>query len=260
MWVGAVALIVAALCLRFDVFASPDDPPCPEWRGEFLAKNAPLENVPVVVKAEIKGEGLTVTVKNEGSTTLEYSSAGRSGIQLFQEFEETGGWIPAGWDWCGTGKETQQLAPGEQVGLAVGFSDPRRERMLACFDEKDTGRSGMVVLAAEDIRLFPSVRWAVLVPGMGAAFMAFGVWLGVRIVNRRERWAKWTALAMAIVLFGYPLSMGPAWWISHNLDLPYCFNYGIRCPYEPLWWVISNGPEWVNNAGWRYLNWWTSEP
>jgi hypothetical protein len=29
----------------------------------------------------------------------------------------------------------------------------------------------------------------------GVAFAAIGIWLTVRIVNRRERWAKWTLAA-----------------------------------------------------------------
>ena len=48
-----------------------------------------------------------------------------------------------------------------------------------------------------------------------AGFIAFCVWLTVRIVNRRERWALRTAVVLAVVvLAAYPLSMGPACWIS----------------------------------------------
>lgn len=34
----------------------------------------------------------------------------------------------------------------------------------------------------------------------GAAFTAFCIWLTVRIANRRERWAKWTAVGLVVVL------------------------------------------------------------
>jgi hypothetical protein len=37
------------------------------------------------------------------------------------------------------------------------------------------------------------------------AFAAFCIWLGVRIVNRKERWAKWT-LAGALIV-GCPLGV-----------------------------------------------------
>jgi hypothetical protein len=52
--------------------------------------------------------------------------------------------------------------------------------------------------------------------GLGVAFAALCVWLGVRIFNRRERWAKWTAVALAAVV-AYPLSIGPVCWASSRL-------------------------------------------
>jgi hypothetical protein len=36
----------------------------------------------------------------------------------------------------------------------------------------------------------------ILLPTLAAIFAAFCVWLGVRIFNRRERWAKWTLAAL----------------------------------------------------------------
>jgi len=46
-------------------------------------------------------------------------------------------------------------------------------------------------------------------------FTAFGIWLTVRIINRRERSAKWTLAAAVVALALYVLSFGPAcWWCS----------------------------------------------
>jgi hypothetical protein len=42
----------------------------------------------------------------------------------------------------------------------------------------------------------------ILLPALSVAFAAFCVWLTVRIVNRRERWAKWT---LAGLLIGLPV-------------------------------------------------------
>jgi len=42
---------------------------------------------------------------------------------------------------------------------------------------------------------------------------AFAVWLGVRLVNRRQSWAKRTAMVLFAVLIGYPLSIRPACWL-----------------------------------------------
>ena|SRR5436190_4328290 len=47
----------------------------------------------------------------------------------------------------------------------------------------------------------------------GSAFVALCVWLTVRIVNRRERWAKQTLAAVVVVPVLYVASFGPACWI-----------------------------------------------
>jgi hypothetical protein len=39
---------------------------------------------------------------------------------------------------------------------------------------------------------------AVALSIFGVAFAALCVWLTVRIINRRERWAKWTALGLVV--------------------------------------------------------------
>jgi hypothetical protein len=54
----------------------------------------------------------------------------------------------------------------------------------------------------------------------GLAFAAFCVWLTVRIVNRRERWAKWTLSGLISAAIAYPVSFGPACWTTSRLNLP----------------------------------------
>jgi hypothetical protein len=44
-------------------------------------------------------------------------------------------------------------------------------------------------------------------------FAALCVWLTVRIVNRKERWAKWTLAATLAAPVLYVASFGPACWI-----------------------------------------------
>lgn len=55
----------------------------------------------------------------------------------------------------------------------------------------------------------------------GIAFAAFCIWLGVRVYNRRERWAKRTAVGIIIAspLF-YVASFGPACWIASRSTRP----------------------------------------
>lgn len=48
--------------------------------------------------------------------------------------------------------------------------------------------------------------WALI----GAALVAFAIWLMVRIINRHEPWAKRTAIVMALAVVVYPISLGPA--------------------------------------------------
>jgi hypothetical protein len=51
-----------------------------------------------------------------------------------------------------------------------------------------------------------------LVGVLGFAFTAFCIWLTVRLINKRERWAKLVAVpTTALVLF--VLGFGPAFWL-----------------------------------------------
>lgn len=51
------------------------------------------------------------------------------------------------------------------------------------------------------------------------AFVATCVWLTVRIVNRRERWAKRTLAVVVGLPALYLASFGPACWIASRLDI-----------------------------------------
>lgn len=69
------------------------------------------------------------------------------------------------------------------------------------------------------------------VPAVGVAFPAFVLWLGVRIANRRERWAKWTAVGVALVPVLYVISFGPACWLLNRTEL---FGDQLPAIYEPI--------------------------
>jgi hypothetical protein len=57
----------------------------------------------------------------------------------------------------------------------------------------------------------------IILLAMATTFAAFCVWLTVRVVNRRERWAKWTLAAVVGMPVLYFLSVGPALWLSDRL-------------------------------------------
>ncbi len=81
-----------------------------------------------------------------------------------------------------------------------------------------------------------------ILPALGVVFAAFVVWLTVRIVNRRERWAKRTALAFVVVLVLYPLSMGPAYWITGRTAWTDLWTWYPVCAvaYWPVWEVARH--------------------
>lgn len=81
---------------------------------------------------------------------------------------------------------------------------------------------------------------------LGVAFAVFVVWLAVRIVNRRERWAKWTAVALAVVV-AYPLSLFPIAWLETREMLSDIAFVNLALPIyrAPAYWLAGNGPEWI---------------
>src|SRR5690349_19586030 len=79
----------------------------------------------------------------------------------------------------------------------------------------------------------------IVLPALALAFAAFCVWLAVRIINRRERWAKWTAAVIAPPLL-YLLSFGPACWIIAG-PWPRDYERG-RVLAGPDWFVIVYDP------------------
>ena len=68
-------------------------------------------------------------------------------------------------------------------------------------------------------------------PALAVAFAAFCVWLTVRIVNLRERWAKRTLAAVVGVSVVYVASFGPACWLVSHEGLP---RLGTARIYRPL--------------------------
>jgi len=82
----------------------------------------------------------------------------------------------------------------------------------------------------------------------GVTFAGFCVWLTVRIVNRRERWAKWMAVGIFVVFGLYPLSAGPGTWIIHHCDLPKPAYRFILNLYSPLGYIQINLPAHARDA------------
>jgi hypothetical protein len=88
------------------------------------------------------------------------------------------------------------------------------------------------------------------------AFVAIGVWLTVRIVNRRERWAKWTLAAVASLPVLYVLSYGPmSWWLYNakpRSGTPWQTHIAF---YYPLQRIEISGPHWASEGLQWYRDW-----
>lgn len=83
------------------------------------------------------------------------------------------------------------------------------------------------------------------VPGIvlsiiGIVFAAVSVWLTVRIVNRREKWAKWTLAAVLLAPIVYYASCGPALYISLKAGEPDWMEPVIVHGYAPVRWVTES--------------------
>ena len=78
---------------------------------------------------------------------------------------------------------------------------------------------------------------AIVLPTFAVAFAAFAIWLTVRIVNRRERWAKRTAAGL-VVAVAYLICLHPIMWMCEHGFLPECVFY----IYYPVVWLARWGP------------------
>lgn len=102
---------------------------------------------------------------------------------------------------------------------------------------------------------------SIVLPALTSAFAAFCVWLGVRVFNRRERWAKWTAVGL-VVLLAYPVGFGPACWISSRTGcgaglVAFVYQPVIRIIFEPaapdsVVNAIVNYAELLSAPGWMF--------
>jgi hypothetical protein len=86
---------------------------------------------------------------------------------------------------------------------------------------------------------------------LAIAFAAFRVWLVVRIVNRGERWAKWTLAAAVVLPAMYVLSIGPTAWLVSKRHLP-TNSFAIYLPLK----FVAESSETANSAIGRYINFW----
>lgn len=84
-----------------------------------------------------------------------------------------------------------------------------------------------------------------VLPVLGVMFVAFCIWLGVRIYSRRERWAKRTLAAVIGLPVLYVASFGPACWLlSTRLEREVFKTFKeAPFPYGPIGWATRRAPK-----------------
>lgn len=90
---------------------------------------------------------------------------------------------------------------------------------------------------------------SIILPALGITFAAFCVWLTVRIVNRRERWAKWTLAAVLNLPVLYVASFGPACWVSSRSGTG---GSVVSSAYQPILRLAFHSPGVIGTGILRY--------
>ncbi|HEY2252980.1 MAG TPA: hypothetical protein VGH74_18035 [Planctomycetaceae bacterium] len=94
---------------------------------------------------------------------------------------------------------------------------------------------------------------AILLSVTGVTYSAVCVWLTVRIINRRERWAKRTLAAAVSLPILYMLSFAPLLWLDAHgyIDHDSLVHDAGRIYAAPVRAVYETGPQLVRDV----LNW-----
>jgi hypothetical protein len=79
---------------------------------------------------------------------------------------------------------------------------------------------------------------SIFITAFGLVVASFSAWLAVRILNRREKWAIWTAVALPIPL--YVLGVLPAGWLYTHHVLPDWGDGILELSYRPLIWLFEH--------------------
>lgn len=96
----------------------------------------------------------------------------------------------------------------------------------------------------------------------GVASAALSVWLAVRVVNRRERWAKWTLAAVIGLPVLYVASFGPVVWATSWDGTTEVGELGVPLSpqatnfYLPLHLMALDGKAVGHEPTKRWMHWW----
>jgi len=98
-----------------------------------------------------------------------------------------------------------------------------------------------------------TLRATAMLLGLTVSALCSG--LTVRIINRREKWAKRAAVAVAIFFILYAPSFGPFAWMQRNRVLPVSVEAPLSWLYLPMF-LLIDAPEPIHSLFRRYLRYW----
>jgi hypothetical protein len=90
----------------------------------------------------------------------------------------------------------------------------------------------------------------IILLALAVTFAAFVVWLVVRFVNRRERWAKWSLILAVGLPVAYVASFGPACWISSRAGNGQAV---VNVVYQPLLPIAFDDRGLLHGAAYWYV-------
>jgi hypothetical protein len=92
---------------------------------------------------------------------------------------------------------------------------------------------------------------------LGAAYAAFCLWLAVRFINRRERWAKRTIVGVAALTIAlYPWSWGPSIFVCEKYGSPSWMVTAMEV-YRPMVFAVKKwGRSRILMPYILYTDWW----
>jgi hypothetical protein len=90
----------------------------------------------------------------------------------------------------------------------------------------------------------------IAITAIGIVFAALCIWLIVRIVNRRERWAKRTLAVVVGLPMLYLASFAPVIWLEDHDYIPIGseLQRALKVYAKPVHWVYEYGPQSVRDA------------
>src|SRR5262245_66604378 len=75
--------------------------------------------------------------------------------------------------------------------------------------------------------------------------------------RERPGLAFWTTVGVVVVFVGYPLSIGPAYWLRNQEWAPDETYHVVTLTYAPILWIYRQGPQPVHDFLRWYVFLWT---